>query len=78
MNSEQGRALMAKGLQAFAERDALIEKKARELFAEKKYSAQAIAEYDRSLGAVLGEEFKPFMGQAGGAQRRDMRTKPQQ
>lgn len=67
MNSEQGRALMAKGLQAFAERDALIEKKARELFREKKYSAQAIAEYDRSLGAVLGEEFKPFMGQGGTA-----------
>lgn len=67
INSEQGRALMAKGLQAFAERDALIEKKARELFREKKYSAQAIAEYDRSLGAVLGEEFKPFLGQSGTA-----------
>jgi hypothetical protein len=74
-NTEQGRALMAKGLQAFADRDALIEKKARELFAQKKYSAQAIAEYDRSLGPVLGEEFKPFMGQAGGSQRRDLRTK---
>jgi hypothetical protein len=67
MNSEQGRALMAKGLQAFAERDALIEKKSRELFREKKYSAQAIAEYDRSLGPVLGEEFKPFMNQSGTA-----------
>ena len=67
MNSEQGRALMAKGLQAFAERDALIEKRARELFREKKYSAQAIAEYDRSLGSVLGEEFKPFMSQSGTA-----------
>ena len=69
-NTEQGRALMAKGLQAFAERDALIEKKARELFAEKKYSAQAIIEYDRSLGAVLGEEFKPFLNQQAKPQRR--------
>jgi hypothetical protein len=74
MNSEQGRALMAKGLQAFADRDALIEKKARELFRDKNYSGQAIAEYDRSLGSVLGEEFKPFLGQAGAAQRRDLRT----
>jgi hypothetical protein len=74
MNSEQGRALMAKGLQAFAERDALIEKKARELFRDKNYSAQAIVEYDRSLGSVLGEEFKPFIGQAGATQRRDLRT----
>ena len=73
-NTEQGRTLMAKGLQAFAERDALIEQKARELFAEKKYSARAIAEYDRSLGSVLGEEFKPFIGQAGATQRRDLRT----
>ena len=74
MNSEQGRALMAKGLQAFADRDALIEKKARELFRDKNYSGQAIAEYDRSLGSVLGEEFKPFLSQAGTAQRRDLRT----
>jgi len=75
-NSEQGRALMAKGLQAFADRDALIEKKARELFREKKYSAQAIAEYDRSLGPVLGEEFKPFLSQGGSAPkpRQDFRT----
>lgn len=74
MNSEQGRALMAKGLQAFADRDALIEKKARELFRDKNYSGQAIAEYDRSLGSVLGEEFKPFLSQAGATQRRDLRT----
>jgi len=73
-NSEQGRALMAKGLQAFADRDALIEKKARELFSQGKYSAAAIAEYDRSLGSVLGEEFKPFLGQTGSTQRRDLRT----
>jgi hypothetical protein len=65
---------MAKGLQAFADRDALIEKKARELFSQGKYSAAAIAEYDRSLGSVLGEEFKPILGQTGSAQRRDLRT----
>jgi len=69
-NTEQGRTLMAKGLQAFAERDALIEKKARELFRDKNYSAQAIAEYDRSLGAVLGEEFKPYLSQQTKPQRR--------
>jgi hypothetical protein len=69
-NTEQGRTLMAKGLQAFAERDALIEQKARELFAEKKYSARAIVEYDRSLGAVLGEEFKPYLSQQTKPQRR--------
>ena len=54
----------------------MIEKKARELFREKKYSAQAIAEYDRSLGPVLGEEFKPFLSQGGSAPkpRQDFRT----
>jgi hypothetical protein len=48
-NSEQGRALMAQGLQAFADRDAAIERKARELLKAKTYSAGAIAEFDASL-----------------------------
>jgi hypothetical protein len=76
-NTKQGRELMAKGLQAFADRDALIEKKARELFEQNKYSAQAIAEYDRSLGPVLGEEYKPFLNQGGSAPkpRLDLRTR---
>jgi len=52
-NSEQGRQVMAQGLQAFADRDALIERKARELLKSKTYSAGAIAEYDASLGPVL-------------------------
>jgi hypothetical protein len=52
-NSEQGRKVMAQGLQAFADRDALIEKKARELLKSKTYSAGALAEYDASLGPVL-------------------------
>jgi hypothetical protein len=52
-NSEQGRQVMAEGLRAFADRDALIERKARELLKSKTYSAAAIAEYDASLGPVL-------------------------
>ena len=52
-NSEQGRKLMAQGLQAFAERDAAIERKARELLKAKTYSAGALAEFDASLGPVL-------------------------
>jgi hypothetical protein len=52
-NSEQGRQVMAEGLRAFADRDALIEKKARELLKSKTYSAGALAEYDASLGPVL-------------------------
>jgi hypothetical protein len=52
-NSEQGRKLMAQGLQAFADRDAAIERKARELLKAKTYSAGALAEYDASLGPVL-------------------------
>ena len=76
-NTEQGRALMAKGLRAFAERDAMIERKARELFRDGKYSAAAIAEYDASLGPVLNpKEFGNISSQStGGAtpQRRDFR-----
>jgi hypothetical protein len=52
-NSEQGRKVMAQGLQAFADRDAAIERKARELLKSKTYSAGALAEYDASLGPVL-------------------------
>lgn len=52
-NSEQGRQLMAEGLRSFAERDALIERKARELLKSKTYSAGALADYDASLGPVL-------------------------
>jgi hypothetical protein len=52
-NSEQGRQVMAEGLRAFADRDAAIEKKARELLKSKTYSAAAIADYDASLGPVL-------------------------
>ena len=70
-NSEQGRKLMAQGLQAFAERDAAIERKARELLKAKTYSAGALAEYDASLGPVLDpkkfgdlSQFAPSSGTA--------------
>jgi hypothetical protein len=75
--SEQGRTLMAKGLRAFADRDALIERKARELFGQGKYSAAAIAEYDASLGAVLDPKVFGSINQGGGntaGSRKDFRT----
>jgi hypothetical protein len=70
-NSEQGRKVMAQGLQAFADRDAAIERKARELLRAKTYSAAALAEYDASLGPVLDpkkfgdlSQFAPSSGTA--------------
>jgi hypothetical protein len=70
-NSEQGRQVMAQGLQAFADRDAAIERKARELLKSKTYSAGALAEYDASLGPVLDpkkfgdlSQFAPSSGTA--------------
>lgn len=52
-NSEQGRAFMAAGADAFAKRNAKLADKARELYKAGKYSDSAIAEYDNSLGPVL-------------------------
>jgi hypothetical protein len=70
-NSEQGRKVMAQGLQAFADRDAAIERKARELLKSKTYSAGALAEFDASLGPVLDpkkfgdlSQFAPSSGTA--------------
>jgi hypothetical protein len=70
-NSEQGRKVMAQGLQAFADRDAAIERKARELLRAKTYSAAALAEFDASLGPVLDpkkfgdlSQFAPSSGTA--------------
>lgn len=61
-NSESGRALMAKGAEAFAKRSALLSDKARELYKAGKYSDAAIAAYDSELGAVLDQkEFEPFL-----------------
>lgn len=79
-NSENGRALMAKGLRAFAERDALIEKKARELFEKNQYSAGALAAYDASLGPVIDPaEINRFRSGGGtpATQRKDFRQKDQ-
>lgn len=61
-NSEPGRALMAKGAEAFAKRSALLSDKARELYKAGKYSDAAIAAYDSELGAVLDpKELAPFL-----------------
>jgi len=75
-NTEQGRTLMSKGLRAFAERDALIEKKARELFDKNQYSAAALAAYDASLGPVLDPKEFSAMKPSGstGTPRRDFRS----
>ena len=52
-NSEEGRAFMAAGADAFAKRNAKLADKARELYKAGKYSDSAIAEYDNSLGSVI-------------------------
>lgn len=52
-NSEDGRAFMAAGADAFAKRNAKLSDKARELYKAGKYSDSAIAEYDNSLGSVI-------------------------
>jgi hypothetical protein len=74
-NTEQGRTLMSKGLRAFAERDAKIEAKARELFGKNEYSAGALAAYDASLGPVLDPKEFSAMKPSGstGTPRRDLR-----
>ena len=76
-NTEKGRSQMAQGLKLFADRDAKIERKARELFAENKYSASALAEYDASLGPVLPKDFgltEANPSGSTGTQRRDFRS----
>jgi hypothetical protein len=76
-NTEKGRSQMAQGLKFFADRDAKIERKARELFAENKYSASALAEYDASLGPVLPKDFgltEANPSGSTGTQRRDFRS----
>ena len=55
-NSEQGRALMAMGAEAFAKRNSLLSDKARELYKAGKYSDSAIAQYDNSLGSVIDQK----------------------
>lgn len=55
-NSEQGRAMMAMGAEAFAKRNSLLSDKARELYKAGKYSDATIAAYDNSLGAVIDQK----------------------
>lgn len=55
-NSEQGRAMMAMGAEAFAKRNSLLSDKARELYKAGKYSDAAIAQYDNSLGSVIDQK----------------------
>ena len=55
-NSEQGRAMMAMGAEAFAKRNSLLSDKARELYKAGKYSDAAIAAYDNSLGSVIDQK----------------------
>jgi hypothetical protein len=59
-NSEGGRLLMSKYATAFAQRSAKLADHTRELIRERKFSEQAIAEYDDSLGPVLDDEFYNF------------------
>jgi hypothetical protein len=55
-NSEQGRAMMALGAEAFAKRNSLLSDKARELYKKGTYSDAAIAQYDNSLGSVIDQK----------------------
>jgi hypothetical protein len=77
-NSEQGRQVMAQGLQAFADRDAAIERKARELLKAKTYSAGALAEFDASLGPVLDPkkfgDLSQFAAPSGGTAKPQRRS----
>ena len=68
-NSHEGREMMAEGAMKFAERQAKLADKARELIRQGKYSDQAMVEYDEKLGSVLGDAFKKKIGAAGGGVR---------
>lgn len=59
-NSEAGRELMSKYAAAFSTRSAKLADKVRELILARKFSEQAINEYDDSLGPVLDDEFYNF------------------
>jgi hypothetical protein len=56
-SSENGREIMAKSAEAFARRNAKLADYAKKLAAQNKLSFESIAEYDRSLGPVLGDDF---------------------
>jgi hypothetical protein len=56
-NSPQGRELMAKYAEKFAERQEKLADKARELIRNGQFSQGALNAYDESLGSVLGDDF---------------------
>ena len=56
-SSEKGREIMAKSAEAFARRNAKLADYAKKLASQNKLSFELIAEYDRSLGPVLGDDF---------------------
>lgn len=78
-NSEAGRAFMASASTKFAQRAAKLSDYAMKLYREGKYSEEAIAAYDQSLGSVI--DLKEMEGLTRGAtatqQRRDFRQRQQ-
>jgi hypothetical protein len=73
-NSEQGRAFMATGAEAFARRNAKLSDKARELYKAGRYSDAAMAEYDNSLGPVIDQSALDKVIQGSGAARPQRRS----
>jgi hypothetical protein len=76
-NSESGRAFMANASTKFAQRSAKIADYAMKLYKDGKYSEEAIAAYDQSLGSVIDlKEMERLSATApstrGGTNRRDM------
>jgi hypothetical protein len=56
-NSQQGRRLMANINTAFADRNEALADYAAQLYSQGKYSLKAMRDYDKSLGAILPENF---------------------
>lgn len=61
-NSERGREIMTKYAKAFAERNAKLADKAKELARNDKLTFQAMRDYDNSLGPLLGKDFYESLG----------------
>ena len=74
-NSEAGRAFMASASAKFAQRSAKLSDYAMKLYREGKYSEEAIASYDQSLGSVIDlKELESLSGNTSARpQRRDFR-----
>ena len=76
-NSEAGRAFMASASAKFAQRSAKLSDYAMKLYREGKYSEEAIAAYDQSLGSVIDlKELESLSGNTSARpQRRDFRQR---